>query len=426
VSGATIRTRSVPPLAAEGTTGSAIEAPEPEHLELLGPGGAVPLGFARDTDRIYLIARERSARWPVVALREGAATVRLPGEVRSGRCELITDPGAKRAVLDRFLEKYGRERFARWYDRPARVLVVHLGEPARSEAPDAPAYPDWLSAEFDNVADDYDHHITGNRINLLLRNRSLAQLTRRFQDARSLLEIGCGSGMETLPLLEEGHELFCVDISSRMLDVVRAKARAAGVQERLRTWHGRAGRIDALVEELGPGAFDGAYSTYGALNCEEDLSPIPGALHRLLRPDGRFVAGVYNRWCLFEILGYSISGRPSRAFGRTHRPVPVGASRFCVDVYAHSVRDFDRLFRPYFTTERVEAVPVILPPSDLVGYAERFSRRFDRLARWDRALGATWPFRSLGDHFLTTFRRKDDASPLGPRPLALPVTPARS
>lgn len=399
---------------------------EPDHLELLGTTGPVALGFTRDDERIYLIARERSARWPVSALRDGVAVVRLPGEVLSGRCELVTDPGAKRAVLDRFLAKYGPDRFARWYDRPARILTVHLGTPGRTADAGSPVYLEWLAAEFDNVADDYDHHITGNRINLLLRNRSLAQLTHEFRDAPSLLEIGCGSGMETLPLLEQGHELFCVDISERMLEVVRAKARAAGVQERLRTWHGRAGRIGDLADELGPGAFDGAYSTYGALNCEEVLAPIPPALHRLLRPDGRFVAGVYNRWCLFEILGYSISGRPSRAFGRTHRPIPVGSSRFCVDVYAHSVGDFDRLFRPYFTTERIEAVPVILPPSDLVAYAERFSRRFDRLARLDRAIGSAWPFRTLGDHFLTTFRRREDPTSVRPRPAAAGVNPARS
>jgi len=383
------------------------------HLELLLPTGPVPLGYIQEGERVFLIARERSARWPVLLLREGQAVLRWPGRIARGRAELVTDPATKRVVLEKFLAGYGPERFARWYDRPARILVVHLEGPTTVGSADAPRYYDWLTAEFDNVADDYDRHITGNRINVLLRDRSLRNLRTLFRQSRSLVEIGCGSGMETLPLLEEGHEMLCVDISARMLDVVREKARRAGVGERLRTWQGRAGRLGDLLRDVGPAAFDGGYSTYGALNCEEDLSSIPSALHGLLRPDGRFVAGVYNRWCLFEIVGYSLSGQPARAFGRTHRPVPVGSSRFCVDVYAHSVGDFERLFAPFFTEERLEAVPVLLPPSDLVGYAERFARHFDRLARWDRALGTTWPFQYLGDHFLTTFRRRDR-----------PVTPA--
>jgi SAM-dependent methyltransferase len=399
-------------------------APGADHLELLGRSGAVPLGFVRTDQEIYLVARERSARWPVTVLREGSAVLRVDGELVAGRADLVTDPAAKQAVLGRFLEKYGSEKFARWYDRPARILAVGLGG-RRAGAP-APQYLDWLTAEFDNVADDYDHHITGNRINLLLRNRSLARLRELFRSSPRLLEIGCGSGMETLPLLEEGHELYCVDISSRMLDVVREKARAAGVAERLTTRRLRAGRVEELVAEVGSGAFDGGYSTYGALNCEEELAPIPVALHALLRPDSRFVAGVYNRWCAFEVLGYSISGRPSRAFGRQKRPIPVGASRFCVDIYAHSVGDFDRLFGPYFVRERTEAVPILLPPSDLVTYAERFSRHFDRLANWDRALGAAWPFRFFGDHFLSTFRRRELDGERPPSPVRARVTPALS
>jgi len=392
-----------------------------DHLELLGPSGAVPLGFVRTDREVYLVARERSARWPVTVLREGTAVLRVDGRVLSGRADLVTEPESKRAVLARFRERYGAEKFARWYDHPARILSVRLEEPGAATA--APQYHDWLTAEFDNVADDYDHHITGNRINLLLRNRSLARLRELFRSSPRLLEIGCGSGMETLPLLEEGHELYCVDISSRMLEVVRAKARAAGVAERLTTRRLRAAETLELIEEVGSGAFDGGYSTYGALNCEEDLTPIPPALHELLRPDSRFVAGVYNRWCAFEVVGYAFSGQPTRAFGRQKRPIPVGSSRFCVDIYAHSVADFDRLFRPYFVRERTEAVPILLPPSDLVVYAERFSRHFDRLARWDRTLGRAWPFRFFGDHFLTTFRRQElraSGPPGGPRPLVTP------
>lgn len=376
------------------------------NLELATPGGAVPLGFTAEGSTIYLVARERSARWPVSALRDGFARVRIGTTYTAGPLELITDPDEKRRVLELFREKYGEAQFARWYDRPARILRLRDAAPGTFVGTTTPYY-DWLAAEFDNVADDYDHHITGNRINLLLRNRSLAQLRRTFDGARALLEIGCGSGMETLPLLEAGHELLCIDISGRMLETVRVKARKAGVGERLRTRQLRASGLGSLLRELGEAAFDGGYSTYGALNCEEDLRPIPPAVHALLRPGRRFVAGVYNRWCAFEMLGYALSGQPTRAFGRTHRPVPVGSSRFCVDIFAHSSSDFRRLFAPWFSVERVEAIPVILPPSDLVHYAEKFSRHFDRLARWDRSVASRWPLRDLGDHFLMTFARRE-------------------
>ncbi|MCI4368725.1 MAG: methyltransferase domain-containing protein [Thermoplasmata archaeon] len=380
--------------------------PTPENLYLAGTSGPpVPLGFVRDDDTVFLVARERSAAWPVAILRDGVADLRWPGGGGRGEVELVSDPLERSAVLTRFLDKYGAERFARWYEHPARVLRVRLGTQAAADGPGSERYYGWLSAEFDNVAADYDRHITGNRMNRLLRDRSLAWLRPLFKRSPHLLEIGCGSGMETIPLLTEGHEIAAVDISERMLEVVRGKAKELGLSERLSTHHVRARDLSALLPNFGPGAFDGAYSTYGALNCEPDLTSLAPDLHALLAEDASFVAGVYNRWCLFEIVGYSLTFQWGRALGRRRNPVPVGASRFCVDVYAHSAGDFERLMAPEFRPVRVEGVPVLLPPSDLTSYAEKFGRHFPLLARLDARAGKLWPLNRLGDHFLMTFRR---------------------
>jgi SAM-dependent methyltransferase len=353
---------------------------------------------------VYLVARSRAALWPVDLLRTGRAELELPAETAVGTPTLVTDPEERARILGLFRTKYGPEAFARWYEAPSRVLRIALDGGAASVGPGSAAYYAWLQAEFDNVADDYDRHITGNRINLLLRNRSLSLLRERLAGCARILEIGCGSGMETLPLLEEGHEVTAVDISARMLGTVRRKAEAARVGGRLTTREMAARDLGRLAEE-GAG-FDAAFSTYGALNCEPDLSGIPAALGRLLPPGAPFITAVYNRWCLFELAGYSLRLRPGRALGRRRNPVPVGASRFCVDVYAHSVADVERLFDPFFRLERLEAVPVLLPPSDLVGYADRFDRHFDRLAAWDAALGRRWPLNHLGDHFLMSWVRR--------------------
>lgn len=388
---------------------SAISGAGPRHLELELTTGAVPLGFAIEGDSLYLVARDRAARWPVQVLRSGVARVRVGSRDAIGRAGLITDPAERQRVLGLFLARYGASDFERWYAEPARVLRVQLGGSWQLPPP-AELYQEWLSAEFDNVAADYDRHITGNRMNRLLRDRSLSELRRSMGKARRLLEVGCGSGMETLPLLEDGHELVCVDISERMLEVVREKAVRAGVSERVTTVHLSANCLSTLTARFGTDSFDGAYSTYGALNCEAELEPFAASLAALLRPGAPFVAGVYNRYCLFEAVGYGLTGRWGRAVGRLRSPTPVGSSRFCVDVYALSPAEFRHRFERWFTVERLQGVPVVLPPSDLAGYAERYSRKFDRLARWDRAVGSRWPFRLLGDHFLMTLRRRSEVA----------------
>jgi SAM-dependent methyltransferase len=386
------------------------DGPRPQRLAVRTRLGWVPLGYVLDGAHLYLIARDRAAQWPIELLRTGVAELRLPDRTVRGRPSLLTRAVDRERVLDLFRSAYGPDQFARWYDRPARVLQIDPEADSTTATPDGPQYGAWLEAEFDNVADDYDRHITGNRMNRLLRDRSLAHLREVFADRHRLLEVGCGSGMETLTLLRDGHEIVAVDISARMLDVVRAKAEREGLGERLRTLKLRARDLGDLRATGWESGIDGAYSTYGALNCEPDLRPTAAAFAHLLPAGAPLVVGVYNRWCLFEILGYSLSLQGHRALGRRTNPVLVGSSRFCIDVYAYSVPDVDRLLGPWFERVRLEGVPVVLPPSDLTTYSEKFARHFDRLAGFDAAVGRRWPWNRLGDHFLGTYRRLAPAS----------------
>jgi SAM-dependent methyltransferase len=375
-----------------------------DHLLIHVGTGAVPLAYVRDGPTLWLVAQYGAARWAVEVLRDGRAKLDLPEGPQMGRCRLVADPGDRARVLAQFREKYGADQVDRWFRPAGRVVEVTLGSPPDAPTTEGERYYDWLEAEFDSIAAEYDHHILDNRINRLLRDRSVAFMRSTFRPGARLLEIGCGSGTETLELLADGHEILAVDISAAMLATVRAKATARGLGGRLTTRKLRAGEVGQLLTTEEVGSFDGVYSTYGALNCEPNLSPIPPALHQLLRPDGRLVAGVFNRWCGFEVGVYGFLGRYRRAFGRRQNPVAVEASRFCVDAFAYSVPEFTRLFAPHFRLVRLEGVPVLLPPSDHTRYVEMVARHFTTLDRWDAAFGRHFPFSWLGDHFLASFQ----------------------
>ena len=386
------------------------EGATPEALRLRIGDRMVPLGYVRDGSSVFLVAKSRSADWPISILRTGSARLELPEGSFEGATRLVPPGAGQDHVLALFEAKFGRSQFLRWYERPARVIEVSPNAAGPSAGPAAHYYR-WLETEFDAIAKEYDHHILDNRMNRLLRDRSLARLLPTFRGAHRLLEIGCGSGLETLGLLRAGHEVTAVDISGAMLEVVREKARAEGLSERLTTVHSSAADLPgsrALAEgEL----FDGAYSTYGAVNCEPDLRVFRDAFGPRLRPRAPLLLGVYNRWCAFELIAYGLTGRWRRAFSRRTNPVRVGGSRFCVDVYAYSPGEVVRAFAPQFVLTGLAAVPLFLPPSDLSLYADRFARHFDRLDAWDARLGALPFFAAWGDHFLVTLRR--EGSPTG-------------
>ncbi len=374
-----------------------------DTVELLVEGGWVTLSYIKQSDCFFLMSAGYRPKWPSEILRKGEASLRFEGGVVSGSAELVSDVTERRNITEMFRSKYGDERFNRWFSEPGRLVKI---KPSDAAGKGSDAYYRWLESEFDAVASDYDRHITGNSINMLLRERSLALMESVFSGSGRLLDIGCGSGMETVPLLKKGHEIVAADISSSMLEVLHKKAVEEGVSERLVTRKLRANSIDALIGEFGEGSFDGCYSTYGALNCEQSLQGVSEAVHALLRDDGRFVAGIYNRYCISEIMGYGLTFRFNRILKRARSRLLEGDSRFCIDVFPYSVMDAERIFSPLFSIDDVIGVPVILPPSDLDAYARKFSRHQEKIRAVDKWLGTRWPFNSLGDHFLMTLSRR--------------------
>jgi SAM-dependent methyltransferase len=267
-----------------------------------------------------------------------------------------------------------------------------------------------IGAGFDGSAPEYDREARENPAMSYMRRISLQTLRATFEPGERLLELGCGTGEEAIALGRSGVEVLATDLSAQMLAVAHAKIAAAGLEGVVRTRRLAAAQVGGLVDELGAGALDGAYSSFGGLNGEPDLNAVGRALGVLIRPGGHLVVSVMNRLYPFEALWFLAHGRPREAARRwdgsalAHVSPSLGVR---VRTWYWSPRSFARAF-PAFRRLSCRALPLLLPPPYAGHLWARFPSWMDRLARWEEWLARQRPFCGLGDHWLMVLERLPD------------------
>jgi SAM-dependent methyltransferase len=108
-----------------------------------------------------------------------------------------------------------------------------------------------------------------------------------------LIDLGCGTGRVLIPMAEHGHEVLGVDLSQEMLRITAEKAQAAAATVFL--LRANLVQLDGLAE----GSFDYAlclFSTLGMIRGHGQRQRVLAHAHRLLRPGGKLMLHVHNRW----------------------------------------------------------------------------------------------------------------------------------
>jgi ubiquinone/menaquinone biosynthesis C-methylase UbiE len=100
--------------------------------------------------------------------------------------------------------------------------------------------------------------------------------------ARSVLDLGCGTGVFALMLAERGIEVTGVEPATAMLDVARAKPGA----ERVRWIHGDA---SAIPEDVAVDMVTMTANVAQVFLTDDDWPATLAVCHRALRPGGRLV-----------------------------------------------------------------------------------------------------------------------------------------
>jgi len=203
---------------------------------------------------------------------------------------------------------------------------------------------------------------------------------------KRLLEIGCGIGNDLLCFAQNGAKVIGIDLVPKHLDLAK----------KLFTCYGCSGRflkMDAENLELPPNYVDLIYS-FGVLHHTPNIKKAILEIHRVLRPGGLVVVGLYNKnswyfWVNLILIKGLIKGKLFRMsvdeFLSTNVEFSRSGAKPLVKVYSKS--ECAALFRDFFDikiekyhwkSDQIPKIGKFLPtflPSFLGWYILVFARK---------------------------------------------------
>jgi len=256
---------------------------------------------------------------------------------------------------------------------------------------------------YNSIASRYDNLLRENPVLAHSAKVSLGLVKMAMVSSQRVLEIGCGTGRETLELASLGKTVVACDPSRASLEVLRRTAQRRDLSGRILIRNRSASELGPLVDEFGEHTFDGAYASF-SLSYEPDLSVVPEQVWKLLKPGSPFVCSIFNRLCVSEVLLLAPVLVPRRALRRLAGWMELPVDRHRVIVKSYTPKQVRKIFAPRFSLRDVWAIPAIIPPHYLDLVVRLSGPLRPSWESLDLRVNNRWPFKYTGSHTCYRFQ----------------------
>jgi ubiquinone/menaquinone biosynthesis C-methylase UbiE len=269
---------------------------------------------------------------------------------------------------------------------------------------------DWINEKeaakaFGKQALIFDEYDAGNTIIHYKRQRVRTHVQSFLPQGSSILELNSGTGEDAIFFAREGHRVHATDIAEGMQARLREKIAATGLTDRI-----SAERISftdlANLQQKGP--YDLIFSNFAGLNCTRQLDKVLQSFAPLLKPGGTVTLVILPPFSLWESL-MIFRGNFKTAFrrllsGRKGAPAHVEGVHFRCWYYSPSfVR---RVLKSSYDLLKLEGLCTLVPPSYIEQFAEKHPLAWRLLRNRENKWRDKWPWRSIGDYYIISFRKR--------------------
>ncbi|MCY7411009.1 MAG: class I SAM-dependent methyltransferase [Chitinophagales bacterium] len=264
-----------------------------------------------------------------------------------------------------------------------------------------------MESAFDQLAKDYDASFTNTPIGKLQRNRVHCFLNESLKvNTKTILEINCGSGKDAFWLAEKDLQVTATDASATMIEVVKRKSTVEG---RLNSVTAIQLSFSELKKYFGELKFDFIFSNFGGLNCAspQELTKLANDFSSLLNENGKFIAVVMGKKCLWERIYFRWKGKPKQAMRRNSKQkLEVRIGDAIISTWYYSPAEFSKIFSVSFDVVKIKPVGLFIPPSYLNSFFVKKNWLLAILNVAEKIFSFSW-LSDYADHYFIELKRKN-------------------
>ncbi|MBS4027662.1 MAG: class I SAM-dependent methyltransferase [Ignavibacteriales bacterium] len=275
------------------------------------------------------------------------------------------------------------------------------------------------SSAFDTYAPSYDSHFEDNPITKYIRNVVQQTMLKYFQKGNSILELNCGTGTDAIFLAKNGMNILATDASQGMVEVAKEKIVRENLSDKIMLQQLSFENIASLSPSLGfarddetlhgerSRTIDGILSNFGGLNCATNLHQVAKDISEILKPNGYFLLGMINKFCLWESLSFLARLNFSKAFRRLRKSgCNANVNGEYVRIYYYFADEIVKIFSPFFMCQEIYGLNFLSPNPNSISFYNKFPLLSQQLLHLENERRHTYPLYNFSDHIVLVLKKR--------------------
>ena len=155
------------------------------------------------------------------------------------------------------------------------------------------------------------------------------------------------------------------------------------------------------------GPYDLIFSNFAGLNCTGDLNKVLGSFSALLNPGGIVTLVILPKFCLWETM-MAVKGEFKTAFRRffSSKGVKAQIEGEYFTCWYYNPSYIIKNLKDSFDVLTTEGLCTLVPPSYLENFPSKRPSFFNWLKEKENKWKAKWPWKSIGDYYIISLKKK--------------------